>query len=120
MAGNLKLEVTNYSRSLYGPRGAAHSSSGDDDVMTVVMRRIRRRLLAIDKGRGGTIDYLQSRHIGIQHTSFSFFFFPFFAFLLLLLLLFNFLWQTFEFSLRQRVLFKNIFFTLMLLIRTST
>jgi len=31
LAGNLKLEVTNYSRSLYYPRGAAHSSGGDDD-----------------------------------------------------------------------------------------
>ena len=31
MARNLKLEVTNYSRSLYGPRGAAYSSGGDDD-----------------------------------------------------------------------------------------
>ena len=31
MARNLKLEVTNYSRSLYSPRGAAHPGSGDDD-----------------------------------------------------------------------------------------
>ena len=33
MAGNLKLEVTNYSRSLYGPRGATYLGSGgvDDD-----------------------------------------------------------------------------------------
>ena len=31
LAGNLKLEVTNYSRSLYGPRGAAYPSSGGDD-----------------------------------------------------------------------------------------
>ena len=31
LARNLKLEVTNYSRSLYGPRGAAYSSGGDDD-----------------------------------------------------------------------------------------
>ena len=28
---NLKLEVTNYSRKLYGPEGAAHSGGGDDD-----------------------------------------------------------------------------------------
>ena len=31
MAGTLKLEVTNYSRELYGPRGATHSGGGDDD-----------------------------------------------------------------------------------------
>ena len=31
LARNLKLEVTNYSRSLYSPRGAAHPGSGDDD-----------------------------------------------------------------------------------------
>ena len=31
MAGNLKLEVTNYSRNLYGPRGVAHLGSGGDD-----------------------------------------------------------------------------------------
>ena len=31
MARNLKLEVTNYSRSLYGPGGAAYPSSGGDD-----------------------------------------------------------------------------------------
>lgn len=33
LAGNLKLEVTNYSRSLYGPRGATYpgSGGGDDD-----------------------------------------------------------------------------------------
>ena len=31
MAGNLKLEVTNYSRSLYGLGGAAHPDSGGDD-----------------------------------------------------------------------------------------
>ena len=31
LAGNLKLEVTNYSRELYGPEGAAHPSIGDDD-----------------------------------------------------------------------------------------
>ena len=30
-AGNLKLEVTNYSRDLYGPRGAAHPGGGNDD-----------------------------------------------------------------------------------------
>ena len=31
MAGNLKLEVTNYSRNLYGPRGVAHLGSGGGD-----------------------------------------------------------------------------------------
>ena len=31
LAGNLKLEVTNYSRSLYDPGGAAHLGGGDDD-----------------------------------------------------------------------------------------
>ena len=31
MAGNLKLEVINYSRSLYGLRGAAYSGNGGDD-----------------------------------------------------------------------------------------
>ena len=31
MARNLKLEVTNYSRHLYGPEGAAHLGGGDDD-----------------------------------------------------------------------------------------
>lgn len=30
MAGNPKLEVTNYLRNLYGPRGVAHSGDGDD------------------------------------------------------------------------------------------
>ena len=41
-------------------------------MIVVVMRRIRRRLLATNQGRGDTIDYLQSRHIGIQQTSFFF------------------------------------------------
>jgi len=31
LARNLKLEVTNYSRELYGPGGVAHPCSGDDD-----------------------------------------------------------------------------------------
>ena len=31
MVENLKLEVTNYSRSLYGPRRAAYLGSGGDD-----------------------------------------------------------------------------------------
>ena len=31
LAGNLKLEVTNYSRDLYGPGGVAHLGGGDDD-----------------------------------------------------------------------------------------
>ena len=31
MAGDLKLEVTKYSRSLYGPRELAYPGSGDDD-----------------------------------------------------------------------------------------
>ncbi|KAK9993816.1 hypothetical protein SO802_023519 [Lithocarpus litseifolius] len=31
LAGNLKLEVTNYSRELYGLGGVAHPGSGDDD-----------------------------------------------------------------------------------------
>ena len=31
LVGNLKLEVTNYSRELYGLGGAAHSDGGDDD-----------------------------------------------------------------------------------------
>ena len=31
LAGNLKLEVTNYSRELYGPRGVVHPGGGDDD-----------------------------------------------------------------------------------------
>ena len=79
MARNLKLELTNYSRNLYGLRGVAYPGSGgdnDDDDGDGggggVMRRIRRRLLAINQGRGDTIDYLQSRHIGIQHTYFFF------------------------------------------------
>ena len=32
MAGNLKLEVTNYLRDLYGLGGTAHPGGGDDDV----------------------------------------------------------------------------------------
>ena len=39
-------------------------------MMMEVMKRIQRRLLAINQGRGSTIDYLQSRHIGILHTAF--------------------------------------------------
>ena len=31
LAGNLKLEVTNYSRSLYSLRGVSYPSGGDDD-----------------------------------------------------------------------------------------
>ena len=31
LVGNLKLEVTNYSRSLYGLEGVIHPSDGDDD-----------------------------------------------------------------------------------------
>ena len=31
LAGNLKLKVTNYSRHLYDPEGAAHPGGGDDD-----------------------------------------------------------------------------------------
>ena len=31
LARNLKLEVTKYSRQLYGPRGLAYSGNGDDD-----------------------------------------------------------------------------------------
>ena len=31
MAGNLKLEVTNYSRNLYGLKGAAHPGGGEND-----------------------------------------------------------------------------------------
>ena len=31
LVGNLKLEVTNYLRELYGPRGVAHLGGGDDD-----------------------------------------------------------------------------------------
>ena len=31
LAGNLKLEVTNYSRRLYGLEGVVHPSDGDDD-----------------------------------------------------------------------------------------
>ena len=42
-------------------------------TMMEVMRRIQRRLLAISQGRVGTIDYLQSRHICTQHTTFSLF-----------------------------------------------
>ena len=30
-AGNLKLEVTQYSKDLYGPRGLAYPGDGDDD-----------------------------------------------------------------------------------------
>ena len=48
-------------------------------MMVVVMRRIQRRLLAINQGRDDTINYLQSRHIAIQHT---------YLFLLLLVLFF--------------------------------
>ena len=31
LVGNLKLEVTNYSRNLYGPGGVAYLGSGGDD-----------------------------------------------------------------------------------------
>ena len=31
LAGNLKLEVTEYSRRIYSPKGFAHPSGGDDD-----------------------------------------------------------------------------------------
>ena len=31
LAENLKLEVTNYLRELYGPRGAAHPGDDNDD-----------------------------------------------------------------------------------------
>ena len=31
LAGNLKLEATNYLRELYGPRGVAYLGSGGDD-----------------------------------------------------------------------------------------
>ena len=31
LAGNLKLEVSNYSKSLYSPKGAAYLGSGGDD-----------------------------------------------------------------------------------------
>ena len=31
LAGNLKLDVTNYSRSLYGPRRAAYPGNGGDN-----------------------------------------------------------------------------------------
>ena len=31
MVGNLKLEVTNYSRSLYGLKAVAYPAGGDDD-----------------------------------------------------------------------------------------
>ena len=31
LVGNLKLEVTNYSRELYGPGGVAYPDGGDDD-----------------------------------------------------------------------------------------
>ena len=31
LVGNLKLEVTNYSRELYGPGGVAYLDGGDDD-----------------------------------------------------------------------------------------
>ena len=31
LAGNLKLEVTNYSRELYGSGGVVHPGGGDDD-----------------------------------------------------------------------------------------
>ena len=31
LAGNLKLKVTNYSRNLYYPRGAAYPGNGGDD-----------------------------------------------------------------------------------------
>ena len=31
LVGNLKLEVTNYSRELYGPRGMDNPGSGGDD-----------------------------------------------------------------------------------------
>ena len=31
LAGNLKLNVTNYSRNLYYPRGAAYPGNGGDD-----------------------------------------------------------------------------------------
>ena len=68
MAGNFKLGVTNYSRSLYGPRRVAYPGSGDDeDDDEVEVRRIQRQLLATNQGRGNNIDYLQSRHIDIPH-----------------------------------------------------
>ena len=49
-------------------------------MMMEVMRRIQRWLLAISQGRSDTIDYLQLRLIGIQHTTFFYAFFFFFYF----------------------------------------
>ena len=65
LAGNLKLEVTNYSRYLYGPRGVAHPGSGDEeDSEATPSYQPRKRwhcwLPAI------------KTYIGIQHTAFSF------------------------------------------------
>ena len=59
LAENLKLEVTNYSRDLFGPRGAAHLGGGNDDG-DGGEERTRRRPLATNQGRGSTVDYLQS------------------------------------------------------------
>ena len=72
MAGNLKLEVTNYSRNLYGPKGAAHLGSGDDDddddddggdeedseATLSYQPRKRRQLLAIKTHRNTTNIFL--------------------------------------------------------------
>ena len=59
MVGNLTLEVTNYSRSLYGPKGAAYLGDGDDDDDdSGGDEEDSRRLLATNQGRGDTIDYL--------------------------------------------------------------
>ena len=48
-------------------------------MMTVVKGRIRKRLLATNQGKCDTIDYLKSRHIGIEHKN-SFVAFVFISF----------------------------------------
>ena len=60
LAGNLKLEVTKYSRELYGPGGVAHPGGGDDDDdEDGGDEEDSKATPAINQGRGGTSDYLQ-------------------------------------------------------------
>ena len=66
----------------------------------MVMRRIQRQLLATNQGRGGT----KEQALATQY----FFFFFFFGFWFCFLFYYS-LFQTFGFSLRQRIVFKNIF-----------
>ena len=43
MAGNLKLDVTEYSRQIYGPKGFSHPSDDNDDPETTPNYQSRKR-----------------------------------------------------------------------------